>query len=126
MEQPLRAVDRMNPEHLGYALTVVYPMGVTIGHTFRLGRDSLVQKAGYTHLSHGRLSNSLYVTTPENPRQEVGRNAEDTKQRNTLQSLVTAMSQIREQTIVQYRLLSWPALSVQVGQQIGRQRYRAI
>ncbi|MGP8061397.1 MAG: hypothetical protein ACLP5O_02330 [Acidimicrobiales bacterium] len=116
----------MNPEHLGYALTVVYPMGVTIGHTFRLGRDSLVQKAGYTHLSHGRLSNSLYATAPENPRQEVGRNAEDTKQRNTLQSLVDAMSQIREQTIVQYRLLSWPALSVQVGQQIGRQRYRAI
>src|SRR5664280_407316 len=48
-------------------------------------------------------------------RGEVGRNAEDTKQRDTLQPLVDGTSQGREQTIVQDRLLSWPTLSVQVG-----------
>ena len=66
----------MNPEHLGYALTVVCPLGVTIDRTFGIGGGSLFQKAGYTHLTHSRRSNSLYVIAPENPRQEVGRNAE--------------------------------------------------
>src|SRR5664280_473459 len=66
----------MNPEHLGYVLTVVYPLGVTIDRAFGIGGDRLFQKANHTHPTHGRRSNSLYVTAPENPRQEVGRNAE--------------------------------------------------
>lgn len=90
-------------------------MAVTIDHTFSLGGDILFPEVGYSHLGHGWPSHSLYVAAPENPRWEVGRNAEDTKQRDTLQPLVDGTSQDREQTIVQDRLLSWPTLSVQVG-----------
>lgn len=52
---------------LGYAMTVFRSQGITVDHTFGLGGDSLFQEAGYTQLSRGRLSNNLYVASPENP-----------------------------------------------------------
>ena len=73
---------------LGYALTVFRSQGITVDHTFGLGGDSLFQEAGYTQLSRGRLSNNLYVAAPENPRWEIGHHADDTAQRDALQSLV--------------------------------------
>ena len=94
---------------LGYALTVFRSQGITVDHTFGLGGDSLFQEAGYTQLSRGRLSNNLYVAAPENPRWEIGHHADDTAQRDALQSLVDALSQSREQTMAQDRLPSWPA-----------------
>jgi conjugative relaxase-like TrwC/TraI family protein len=96
---------------LGYALTVFRSQGITVDHTFGLGGDSLFQEAGYTQLSRGRLSNNLYVTAPENPRWEIGHHAEDTRQRDALQSLVDALSQTREQTMAYERLPSWASLS---------------
>jgi conjugative relaxase-like TrwC/TraI family protein len=96
---------------LGYALTVFRSQGITVDHTFGLGGDSLFQEAGYTQLSRGRLSNNLYVTAPENPRWEIGHHAEDTRQRDALQSLVDALFQSREQTMAQDRLPSWTSLS---------------
>ena len=96
---------------LGYALTVFRSQGITVDHTFGLGGDSLFQEAGYTQLSRGRLSNNLYVTAPENPRWEIGHHADDTAQRDALQSLVDALSQTREQTMAQDRL---PSLGVLV------------
>jgi conjugative relaxase-like TrwC/TraI family protein len=96
---------------LGYALTVFRSQGITVDHTFGLGGDSLFQEVGYTQLSRGRLSNNLYVTAPENPRWEIGHHAEDTRQRDALQSLVDALSQTREQTMAQDRLPSWASLS---------------
>jgi conjugative relaxase-like TrwC/TraI family protein len=96
---------------LGYALTVFRSQGITVDHTFGLGGDSLFQEAGYTQLSRGRLSNNLYVTAAENPRWEIGHHAEDTRQRDALQSLVDALSQTREQTMAYERLPSWASLS---------------
>jgi hypothetical protein len=96
---------------LGYALTVFRSQGITVDHTFGLGGDSLFQEAGYTQLSRGRLSNNLYVTAPENPRWEIGHHAEDTRQRDALQSLADALSQSREQTMAYERLPSWASLS---------------
>ena len=84
---------------LGYALTVFRSQGITVDHTFGLGGDSLYQEAGYTQLSRGRLSNNLYVASPENPRWEIGHHADDLAQRDALQSLVDALSQNREQTM---------------------------
>ena len=84
---------------LGYALTVFRSQGITVDHTFGLGGDSLYQEAGYTQLSRGRLSNNLYVASPDNPRWEVGHHADDRTQRDALQSLVDALSQNREQTM---------------------------
>ena len=96
---------------LGYALTVFRSQGITVDHTFGLGGDSLYQEAGYTQLSRGRLSNNLYVASPENPRWEIGHVAEDITQRDALRSLVDALSRNREQTMAQDRLPNWPALS---------------
>ena len=72
---------------LGYALTVFRSQGITVDHTFGLGGDSLFQEAGYTALSRGRLSNNLYVASPENPRWEIGHHAEDLTRRDALESL---------------------------------------
>ena len=88
---------------LGYALTVFRSQGITVDHTFGLGGDSLYQEAGYTQLSRGRLSNNLYVTSPDNPRWEIGHHADDRTQRDALQSLVDALSQNREQTMARDR-----------------------
>jgi conjugative relaxase-like TrwC/TraI family protein len=96
---------------LGYALTVFRSQGITLDHTFGVGGDSLYQEAGYTQLSRGRLSNSLYVTAPENPRWEIGHHADDLKQRDALQSLADALAQSREQTMARDRLPVWSALS---------------
>ncbi|HVA05159.1 MAG TPA: hypothetical protein VNG12_00290, partial [Acidimicrobiales bacterium] len=96
---------------LGYALTVFRSQGITVDHTFGLGGDSLFQEAGYTQLSRGRLSNNLYVASPENPRWEIGHHADDLAQRDALESLVDALSRNREQTMAQDRLPTWPAVS---------------
>ena len=78
--------------------------GITVDHTFGLGGDSLYQEAGYTQLSRGRLSNNLYVASPENPRWEIGHHADDLAQRDALESLVGALSQNREQTMARDHL----------------------
>ena len=96
---------------LGYALTVFRSQGITVDHTFGLGGDSLFQEAGYTQLSRGRLSNNLYVASPENPRWEIGHHADDLAQRDALESLVDALSRNREQTMARDRLPNWPAVS---------------
>jgi len=96
---------------LGYALTVFRSQGITVDHTFGLGGDTLYQEAGYTQLSRGRLSNNLYVASPENPRWEIGHHADDLAQRDALESLVDALSQNREQTMARDRLPTWPAVS---------------
>lgn len=96
---------------LGYALTVFRSQGITVDHTFGLGGDSLFQEAGYTQLSRGRLSNNLYVASPENPRWEIGHHADDLTQRDALQSLVHALSQNREQTMARDRLPAWPVMT---------------
>ena len=96
---------------LGYALTVFRSQGITVDHTFGLGGDSLYQEAGYTQLSRGRLSNNLYVASPENPRWEIGHHADDLAQRDALESLVGALSQNREQTMARDRLPTWPSVS---------------
>ena len=95
---------------LGYALTVFRSQGITVDHTFGLGGDSLYQEAGYTQLSRGRLSNRLYVASPENPRWEIGHLEDDVTRRDALQSLKEALSQSREQTMAQDRLPVWPVL----------------
>jgi len=96
---------------LGYALTVFRSQGITVDHTFGLGGDSLFQEAGYTQLSRGRLSNNLYVASPENPRWEIGHHVEDMTRREALQSLVDALSENREQTMAQDRLPQWRVAS---------------
>ena len=96
---------------LGYALTVFRSQGITVDHTFGLGGDSLYQEAGYTQLSRGRLSNNLYVASPENPRWEIGHHADDLAQRDALESLVGALSQNKEQTMARDRLPTWPTVS---------------
>ncbi|MGA2474028.1 MAG: MobF family relaxase [Acidimicrobiales bacterium] len=96
---------------LGYALTVFRSQGITVDHTFGLGGDSLYQEAGYTQLSRGRLSNNLYVASPENPRWEIGHHADDLAQRDALESLVGALSQNKEQTMARDRLPAWPLVS---------------
>ncbi len=96
---------------LGYALTVFRSQGITVDHTFVLGGDSLYQEAAYTALSRGQLSNNLYVTSPENPRWEIGHGAHDLAQRDALESLVDALRQSREQTMAQERLPTWPTAS---------------
>jgi conjugative relaxase-like TrwC/TraI family protein len=96
---------------LGYALTVFRSQGITVDHTFGLGGDSLYQEAGYTQLSRGRLSNNLYVASPENPRWEIGHHADDLDQRDALESLVGALSQNREQTMARDRLPTCPSVS---------------
>jgi conjugative relaxase-like TrwC/TraI family protein len=96
---------------LGYALTVFRSQGITVDHTFGLGGDSLYQEAGYTQLSRGRLSNNLYVASPENPRWEIGHHADDLAQRDALQSLVDALSQNREQTMARDRMPIWPTVT---------------
>ena len=96
---------------LGYALTVFRSQGITVDHTFGLGGDSLYQEAGYTQLSRGRLSNNLYVASPENPRWEIGHHADDLAQRDALESLVGALSQNKEQTMARDRLPTWPSVS---------------
>ena len=96
---------------LGYALTVFRSQGITVDHTFGLGGDSLYQEAGYTQLSRGRLSNNLYVASPENPRWEIGHHADDLAQRDALEVLVGALSQNKEQTMARDRLPAWPSLS---------------
>ena len=96
---------------LGYALTVFRSQGITVDHTFGLGGDSLFQEAGYTQLSRGRLSNNLYVASPENPRWEIGHHADDLAQRDALESLVDALSQNKEQTMARDRLPTWPTVS---------------
>jgi hypothetical protein len=93
---------------LGYALTVFRSQGITVDHTFVLGGDSLYQEAAYTALSRGQLSNNLYVTSPENPRWEIGHGAHDLAQRDALESLVDALRQSREQTMAQDWLPTWP------------------
>lgn len=95
---------------LGYALTVFRSQGITVDHTFGLGSDSLYQEAGYTQLSRGRLSNNLYVASPENPRWEIGHHADDLAQRDALQSLVDALSQNREQTMARDSMPIWPTV----------------
>ena len=85
--------------------------GITVDHTFGLGGDSLYQEAGYTQLSRGRLSNNLYVASPENPRWEIGHHADDLAQRDALESLVGALSQNKEQTMARDRLPTWPSVS---------------
>jgi hypothetical protein len=96
---------------LGYALTVFRSQGITVDHTFGLGGDSLYQEAGYTQLSRGRLSNNLYVASPENPRWEIGHHADDLAQRDGLQSLVDALSQNREQTMARDLTPTWPTVT---------------
>jgi len=96
---------------LGYALTVFRSQGITVDHTFGLGGDSLYQEAGYTQLSRGRLSNNLYVASPENPRWEIGHHADDLAQRDGLQSLVDALSQNREQTMARDSMPTWPTVT---------------
>ena len=96
---------------LGYALTVFRSQGITVDHTFGLGGDSLYQEAGYTQLSRGRLSNNLYVASPENPRWEIGHHADDLAQRDALEALVGALSQNKEQTMARDRLPTWPSVS---------------
>ncbi len=96
---------------LGYALTVFRSQGITVDHTFGLGGDSLYQEAGYTQLSRGRLSNNLYVASPENPRWEIGHHADDLTQRDGLQSLVDALSQNREQTMARDLTPTWPTVT---------------
>jgi conjugative relaxase-like TrwC/TraI family protein len=96
---------------LGYALTVFRSQGITVDHTFGLGGDSLYQEAGYTQLSRGRLSNNLYVASPENPRWEIGHHADDLAQRDGLQSLVDALSQNREQTMARDLTPTWPTMT---------------
>jgi conjugative relaxase-like TrwC/TraI family protein len=96
---------------LGYALTVFRSQGITVDHTFGLGGDSLYQEAGYTQLSRGRLSNNLYVASPENPRWEIGHHADDLAQRDAVQSLVDALSQKREQTMARDRMPIWPTVT---------------
>lgn len=96
---------------LGYALTVFRSQGITVDYTFGLGGESLFQEAGYTQLSRGRLTNNLYVASPENPRWEIGHHADDLAQRDALESLVDALSQNREQTMARDRLPAWPAVS---------------
>jgi hypothetical protein len=53
------------------------------------------------------LSNNLYVAAPENPRWESGHHAEDSAQRDALQSLVDALGQSREQTMARDHLPAW-------------------
>ena len=96
---------------LGYALTVFRSQGITVDHTFGLGGDSLYQEAGYTQLSRGRLSNNLYVASPDNPRWEIGHHADDLTQRDALQSLVDALSQNREQTMARDLTPTWPTVT---------------
>ncbi|MGP8005511.1 MAG: MobF family relaxase, partial [Acidimicrobiales bacterium] len=96
---------------LGYALTVFRSQGITVDHTFGLGGDSLYQEAGYTQLSRGRLSNNLYVASPDNPRWEVGHHADDLTQRDALRSLVDALSQNREQTMARDLTPTWPTVT---------------
>ena len=96
---------------LGYALTVFRSQGITVDHTFGLGGDALYQEAGYTQLSRGRLSNNLYVASPENPRWEIGHHADDLAQRDAVQSLVDALSQKREQTMARDRMPIWPTVT---------------
>ena len=59
----------------------------------------------------GRLSNNLYVASPENPRWDIGHHVDDTAQRDALQSLVDALAQSREQTMARDHLPEWPAPS---------------
>jgi hypothetical protein len=87
--------------------------GITVDHTFGLGGDSLYQEAGYTQLSRGRLSNNLYVASPENPRWEIGHHADDLTQRDALQSLVDALSRNREQTMARDRVPNWPTVTAE-------------
>jgi conjugative relaxase-like TrwC/TraI family protein len=96
---------------LGYALTVFRSQGITVDHTFGLGGDSLYQEAGYTQLSRGRLSNNLYIASPENPRWEIGHHADDLAERDALQSLVDALSQNREQTMARDSMPTWPTVT---------------
>jgi len=98
---------------LGYALTVFRSQGITVDHTFGLAGDSLYQEAGYTQLSRGRLSNNLYVASPENPRWEIGHRADDLAQRDALQSLVDALSLNREQTMARDRVPNWPTVTAE-------------
>jgi hypothetical protein len=95
---------------LGYALTVFRSQGITVDHAFGLGGDTLFQEAGYTQLSRGRLSNSLYVAAAESPRREVGHLSEDTTQRDQLDGLVEVLSSSREQVMARDHLPSWPAV----------------
>jgi hypothetical protein len=96
---------------LGYALTVFRSQGITVDHTFGLGGDGLFQEAGYTQLSRGRLSNTVYVAAPDNPRWEIGHAAEDARQRDALESLIDALSHTQEQTMAQDHLPTWTAAS---------------
>jgi conjugative relaxase-like TrwC/TraI family protein len=84
---------------LGYALTVFRSQGITVDHTFGLAGDSLYQEAGYTALSRGRLSNQLYVASPENPRWEIGHHVDDLNQRDPLEALAGALSLSKEQVM---------------------------
>lgn len=89
---------------LGYALTVFRSQGVTVDHTFGLAGDSLYQEAGYTALSRGRLSNQLYVASPENPRWEIGHHVDDLTQRDPLEALAGALSLSKEQVMASEHL----------------------
>lgn len=96
---------------LGYALTVFRSQGITVDHTFALAGDNLYQEAGYTALSRGRISNNLYTASLENPRWEIGHQADDFAQRDALGSLVDALSKNQEQTMARDRLAIWPSWS---------------
>ncbi len=96
---------------LGYALTVFRSQGITVDHTFGLAGDSLYQEAGYTALSRGRLSNTLYVASAENPRWEIGHHVDDFARRDPLEALAGALSQSREQTMARERLPIWPSVA---------------
>ncbi len=89
---------------LGYALTVFRSQGITVDHTFGLAGDSLYQEAGYTALSRGRLSNKLYVASPENPRWEIGHHVDDLSQRDPLEALAGALSLSKEQVMASEHL----------------------
>ena len=89
-----------NSTSLGYALTVFRSQGITVDHTFGIGGDSLFQEAAYTQLSRGRLSNNLYVATPENP--TMGDRSPRRRYPTggmRLDSLVDALGRSREQTM---------------------------
>jgi len=81
-----------------------------VDHTFGLGGAGLYQEADTTQLSRGRLSNNLSVASPENPRWEIGHHADDLARRDAVQSLVTALSQNRKQTVARDSNSTWPTL----------------
>jgi hypothetical protein len=48
--------------HQGYGLTAHRAQGLTVAHTLLLGSDALYRELGYSALSRGRDTNSIYLT----------------------------------------------------------------